>query len=176
MRKITFGLANSLDHYIARKNHAVDWLTWSSEAAEISARFWKKVDTILMGRKTYEAGLRLTKGKADPFQGFQTFVFSRTLPPSETEGVQIVPTDAVRFVRKLKSAPGKEICMMGGGELAKSFFEARLIDEVGFNIHPILLGSGIPLFHPLKRAIKLELRECRRFKNGCVFVSYRVKY
>ncbi len=64
---------------------------------------------------------------------------------------------------------------MGGGELAKSFFEAGLIDEIGFNIHPVLLGSGIPLFHEMKRQIDLELLDCKTFKNGCVLVSYRVK-
>ena len=65
---------------------------------------------------------------------------------------------------------------MGGGELAKSLFEADLIDEIGFNIHPVLLGSGIPLFHPMTRQIDLELKECKPFKNGCVLVTYRVKH
>jgi dihydrofolate reductase len=64
---------------------------------------------------------------------------------------------------------------MGGGELAKSLFEAGLIDEIGFNIHPVLLGSGIPLFHEMAHQINLELLECKTFKNGCVFVRYRVK-
>jgi dihydrofolate reductase len=64
---------------------------------------------------------------------------------------------------------------MGGGELARSLFEADLIDEIGFNIHPVLLGSGIPLFHPMSHQIDLELQECRPFKNGCVYVTYRVK-
>jgi dihydrofolate reductase len=65
---------------------------------------------------------------------------------------------------------------MGGGELARSLFEAGLIDEIGFNIHPILLGSGVPLFHPMGHQIDLELRECRALKSGCVYVSYRVKH
>ncbi len=65
---------------------------------------------------------------------------------------------------------------MGGGELARSLFEAGLIDEIGFNIHPVLLGAGVPVFHPMSRQIDLELHECRAFKNGCVYVSYRVKH
>jgi len=64
---------------------------------------------------------------------------------------------------------------MGGGELAKSLFEAALIDEIGFNIHPVLLGSGIPLFHEMSHQIDLELLECKTFRNGCVLVKYRVK-
>jgi dihydrofolate reductase len=64
---------------------------------------------------------------------------------------------------------------MGGGDLARTIFEADLIDEVGLNIHPVLLGKGIPLFHPMTRQIDLELLECRPFRNGCVYVTYRVK-
>jgi dihydrofolate reductase len=76
----------------------------------------------------------------------------------------------------LKEQDGKDICLMGGGELARSLFEAGLIDEIGFNVHPVLLGSGIPLFHPMSRQIDLELLECKPFPNGCVLVRYRVKH
>jgi dihydrofolate reductase len=84
--------------------------------------------------------------------------------------------NAVDVVRELKAQNGKGICVMGGGELARSLFEAGLIDEIGFNIHPVLLGAGVPVFHPMSRQIDLELHECRAFKNGCVYVSYRVKH
>ena len=90
-------------------------------------------------------------------------------------GVIIVRGDAAEFVRSLRAQEGRGICLMGGGELARALFEARLIDEIGFNIHPVLLGSAIPLFHPMSRQIDLELQECRPFKNGCVYVTYRVK-
>ena len=83
--------------------------------------------------------------------------------------------DAAAFVRDLKGQAGKDICLMGGGELARALFEARLIDEIGFNVHPVLLGAGVSLFHPMTRQIDLELLECRPFKNGCVLVRYRVK-
>ncbi|PYJ89742.1 MAG: dihydrofolate reductase, partial [Verrucomicrobia bacterium] len=99
----------------------------------------------------------------------------RTLKPEKQGALEIVSSDAVTFVRKLKEQPGKDICVMGGGELARSLFEAGVIDEMGFNIHPVLLGSGIPLFHEMKRQIDLELLDCKRFKNGCVYVSYRVR-
>lgn len=172
MRKITFGGANSLDNYIARPDHAVDWLLWGKEAAAIMADYWKNIDTVLMGRKTYEVAARSGHGGSSP--GVTCYVFSRTLPPENSKAVTIIREDAAEFVRGLKRQPGKDICLMGGGELARSLFEAGLIDEIGFNIHPVLLGSGIPLFHPLSRQINLKLRECRAFKNGCVYVTYRV--
>jgi dihydrofolate reductase len=176
MRKVTFGGANSLDNFFARKDDAVDWLMWSDEAAAVMMDYWKTIDTIVMGRKTYEVGLKMTKGKGNPYPEIKSYVFSRTLKPGPGKGVEIVAEDAAEFVRKLKRRKGKDICVMGGGLLAKSLLEAKLIDEIGFNIHPVLLGSGVPLFHEMKRQINLELLDCKRFKNGCVYVLYRVKH
>ena len=176
MRKVTFGGANSLDNYFARKDDAVDWLLWSDEAAQHMSEYWKTIDTILMGRKTYEVSLKHSKGKSNPYKGISSYVFSRTLPKGNKGGVEIVSEDAVGFVRKLKSEEGKDICVMGGGDFAKTLFEADLIDEIGFNIHPVLLGSGIPLFHEMNRQIDLELNQCKPFKNGCILVTYRIKH
>lgn len=171
MRKITFGGAISLDNYLARQDHSVDWLMWSDEAGEIMKDFWSSIDTVLIGRKTYEVAVR--NGQSGGYPGIQTCLFSRTMK-SAPAGVTLVREDAIAFVRQLKEQPGKDICLMGGGELASSLFEAGLIDEIGFNIHPILLGSGIPLYHWMSRQIQLELEECRPFENGCVYVVYRV--
>jgi dihydrofolate reductase len=180
MRKVTFGGANSLDNFIARKDDAVDWLMWSKEAAAFMTEYWKTIDTVVMGRKTYEVALKMSAGGGgDPYAGVKTYVFSRTISdttePKRGNGVEIISEDAADFVRQLKAQEGKDICVMGGGLLAKSLFEADLIDEIGFNIHPVLLGSGIPLFHEMKRQIDLELIDCQKFKNGCVLVTYRVK-
>jgi dihydrofolate reductase len=173
--KVTFGGANSLDNYLARPDHAVDWLMWGDEAAAVMADYWATIDTILMGRKTYEVALRSSQGGGG-YPGMTTYVFTRTLPAGPHSGATIISADVVEFVRALKGQDGKDICLMGGGELARPLFEAGLIDEIGFNIHPVLLGSGIPLFHPMTRQIDLELRECRAFKNGCVLVRYRVRH
>jgi dihydrofolate reductase len=109
------------------------------------------------------------------FQGVKNYVLSRTLKESADKEVELVNEDAAEFVHTLKSQKGRDIFVMGGGKLAKSLFEADLIDEVGMNIHPVFLGSGIALFHEMKRQINLELIECQTFRDGCVFVSYRVK-
>jgi dihydrofolate reductase len=173
MRQVTFGVGNSLDNFIARKDHAVDWLRWDKEVAAVSAAFWKTIDTVVMGRKTYEVAV---KGGTTSYPGVKNYVFSRTLREAPDEKVEIVSEDAAGFVRKLKRRKGKGICVMGGGELAQSLFEADLIDEIGLNIHPVLLGSGIPLFLPMQCQVDLELAECKVFKNGCVLVRYRVKH
>jgi dihydrofolate reductase len=174
LRKVTFGGATSLDNYLARPDHAVDWLLWSEEAHAVMVEYWKTIDTVLMGRKTYEVALR--HGKGGGYPKVKTYVFSRTLQEGSDGSVTIVSGDAAEFVRELKKQDGKDICLMGGGELAKSLFEAGLIDEIRLNVHPVLLSAGIPLFHPMNRQIDLELRECKTFKNGCVLVTYRVKH
>jgi dihydrofolate reductase len=172
MRTVTYGAACSLDHYIARQDGAVDWLQWDDEVSAISGELWKTLDTVVMGRKTYEVALKMG---TTSYPGVKNYVFSRTLGESPDKNVQIIREDASDFVAGLKREPGKGICVMGGGELARSLFEADLIDEVGANIHPVLLGSGIPLFHPMSRQMELELCENRTLKNGCVYLLYRLK-
>ncbi len=184
MRKVTLGLANSLDNYIARQDGGFDWLHWSNEVAEISATFMKTVDALLIGRKTFDG--MLAYGQTS-YPGAKNYVFSRSKKKREAlkkrlkakkkpdRNVEIVTEDAAKFVSELKKRKGKGIVVFGGGELAKSLFEADLIDEVVLNIHPVLLGSGIPLFHEMKKQIDLELLECKILEGGYLAVTYRVK-
>jgi dihydrofolate reductase len=177
MRKVVFGGANSLDNYIARPDGSYDWLLFGDEVAELMKDMWPKIGTMIMGRKTWDvsrASMPKTKSKK-PHGAIETYVFSRTLKAGEEDGAIIRNDDPGAFVRDLKQGEGKDIYVMGGGELARDLFEAGVIDEIGFNIHPILLGSGIPLFHAMSKQIDLELIECRQLKNGCVYVYYKVK-
>lgn len=173
MRQVIFGGASSLDNFLARPDHAVDWLMWSDEVAEVMGAFWPRVDTVIMGRKTYEAAVTMGQGKG--FPGVANYVFSRTLTELPGANLTLVRDDAIEFVRRLKSQSGKDICLMGGGDFARSLFEADLVDEVGFNVHPVLLGDGIPAFHRMSRQIDLELLSCREFRTGCVLLTYRVR-
>ncbi|MFN6962136.1 MAG: dihydrofolate reductase family protein [Pyrinomonadaceae bacterium] len=178
MRKVTFGCANSLDNFIARDDGGLDWLMWSDEAMEIMQEYWPRIDTMVMGRKTWDAGRREAEASgqtSNPYAGIKTYVFSHSLPAGDLDGVEIVGGDVVEFVRGLRKQDGKDICLMGGGELARPLLEAGLIDEIGVNIHPVLLGSGVPLFHRMQRQIDLDLIESRVMKNGCVYLLYSVK-
>jgi dihydrofolate reductase len=174
MRKVMFHVATSLDNYIARKDGAIDWILGGEEGSSAMTELWQNVDTVVMGRKTYEPVLK--SGTAFPtYPGVKNYVFSRTLKESSDANVELIREDAAEFVRKLKTEDGKDIFVLGGGLFAKSLFEAGFIDEVGLNIHPILLGSGTPLFNEMNYQIDLQLLECKTFKNGCVSVAYRVK-
>lgn len=133
--------------------------------------FFERIDTIVMGRKSWEVAQAM--GGAPEMPGIATYVCSRTL--KETPGAQVVSEDAATFVRGLKEREGKDICCMGGGELARALFEADLIDEVMLHLHPLLLGQGTPLFLDMSRPIELELVDCHRMDHDCVSLVYRVK-
>lgn len=105
----------------------------------------------------------------------RTYVFSRTLKSIDARGVELVRADAGAFVAALKAMPGKGICVMGGGELAGSLFAAGVVDEVGLNVHPVLLGTGVPLFVDAGCRTQLELMQSRVIDGGCVYSIYRVK-
>ncbi len=102
----------------------------------------------------------------------RTYVFSRTLKAIDKPGVELVKGDAAAFVRDLKQRPGGRICLMGGGELAQTLIAEDLVDEVGLNIHPILLGSGPPVFRDPGHRVKFTLTECRQIDGGCVILKY----
>jgi dihydrofolate reductase len=178
MRALTYGGAVSLDGFLAGMDGALDWLQFSKDVQQVMTDYWKDVDAILMGRKTYEVSVANNPKKSKRAKRteptMRTFVFSRTLKEVDYPGVQLVASDAAEFVRRLKQEPGKDICLMGGGELAQSLLAAGLVDKIGLNIHPILLGSGIPTFRDFGHRIKLALTECRTLEGGCILVNYSV--
>jgi dihydrofolate reductase len=171
MRKVIFGGANTLDNYIAGKDDSIDWILHSKEANDMLKDYWQHIDTEILGRRTYEIAMK--SGGGGLFDGIKTYVCSRTLEKIPDKRVELA-SDAVSLVQRLKAEEGKDIIVMGGSEICKSLFEAGLIDEFGINIHPLLLGSGIPLFGEMKKKIELELRECKQLKNGCVVLRYDV--
>ena len=180
MRKVIFGGACSLDGYFAREDGGVDWLIWNEDVEAIMREMWPRFDTMVMGRKTWDFTVQAysgkkSKGSKSSYTGMTTYVFSRTMPAGVVEGgAEVVNSDPGEFVRELKYRDGKEIMIMGGGHLAAALLEAGVIDEIGFSIQPVLLGSGIPLWHKLSRQINLELIESRPLKGGCVYVTYRI--
>jgi dihydrofolate reductase len=182
MRTVTYGGAVSLDGFLAGPDGSIDWLHFSKDVQEVITNYWKNVDTILMGRKTYAVSAaqnsaekpKKSESPKTKEPAMRTYVFSRTIPSIDEPGVELISTNAIEFVRDLKQRPGNGICLMGGGELAQSLFAADLIDEVGLNIHPILLGSGIPVFRDPGHRIRLTLTECRQLDGNCILANYKV--
>jgi dihydrofolate reductase len=177
MRKVIYGGACSLDGYFAARDGAVDWLHYSKDVDAIMRQSWTQADTVLLGRKTWEFAQAHADGVPDDpsIAAVKSYVFSRTLKTIPDKKAELVTSDAGAFVRDLKSRPGKDILVMSGGNFAASLLKAGVIDEIGLNIHPLLLGGGPPAFLDPGDRVKLELTECRQLDGGCVLVRYTVK-
>jgi dihydrofolate reductase len=172
MRKVIYGGACSADGFLTGPNGEIDWLHFSKDVQAIMADTWARADAILFGRKTWEVAAAQGGGGGTP--GVSGYLFSRSLTSVPAgSGVELVREDAGAFVRALKSRPGRDIVVMSGGNLARSLIDAGVVDEIGFNVHPVLLGSGTPALGGTGR-VPLTLAECRTLDGGCVFVSYRV--
>ena len=172
-RRLVWSAAVSLDLYLAGPNEALDWMRWSDDAAAISGGMWSGVDTLLMGRKTYDFAARSGGGGDAGSGSISTFIFSRTMaaPP---KGAELVQDNAVDFVRALKAQAGGGIVLMGGGALASALIEGGMVDEIGLNVHPVLLGGGTPFFRPMARRIEAALIEARPIAADCVHLRYRL--
>ena len=153
----------------------MDWLHMSKDVEEIMRQSWANTDTILVGRKTWEFAKAMGGGGEIPGVKVKSYVFSRTLTAISEKDTELVTSDAGVFVRKLKAQPGKDIIVMSGGNFATSLLKEGLVDEIGLNIHPVLLGSGIPLFYEMRHQIDLELVKCQQLLNGCLVVTYSTK-
>ena len=173
-RRIIVHIAASADGYIARPDGDLDWLTsrpapkgfYGMEA------FAKSIDTKVMGRTTWEESLRLG-AKFDARE--RTIVFSRREPPPDLPpGVEFTREAIGPFARRLRDQPGKDIWLMGGGDLIAGFLDEGVIDEFVVSVVPVFIGDGIPLIARRDRLVPLELRSTARFEDGLVQLHYRV--
>jgi dihydrofolate reductase len=172
MRRVRYVVAMSLDGYIAGPNGEVDWIIMDPEI-DFQALF-EQFDTFLMGRRTFEG----MGGAGGGGQGAQTIVFSSTLRQEDFPNVTIVSENPVDVLADLRSKPGKDIWLFGGGLLFRSFLEARLVDAVEVSVVPVLLGEGIPLLpsKPSSERFRLKLAGSRMYKTGIVSLEYAVEY
>jgi dihydrofolate reductase len=168
MRQVVLSAGVSLDGYIARRDGGVDWLTMDPEIDFNS--FMSGIDAVVMGRKTYDiaAGMGTGGGK------IETYIFSRTKPPGKgRKGVQFVNRPPAELIAELKARPGKNIWLMGGGELAREFLREDLIDVIWLGVLPVVLGDGIPLFPPGFPQRNFLLQSHRVYKTtGSVELRY----
>jgi dihydrofolate reductase len=172
-RKIILGFGISLDGYIARRNGALDFLFIDKEGEALMADFFAKIDTTIMGRKTAAAVEKMRKsGEIPDTPGMTNYVISRRWKPGKHEWFEVVSGSLKTFVRKLKRRPGKDIYLGGGGELARSFLQEDLVDELYIGVGPLLLGDGIPGFPGKFPQRDFRLTECKSYANGSVGLRY----
>jgi dihydrofolate reductase len=173
-RKVIVHIGTSADGYIARPDGDLEWLTSRPKPKGFYgiAAFMQAIDTLILGRRTYEAGLRMG-AKFD--SGNRSIVFSRREPPADAPpGVEFVNEPIAQFVRRLRYQPGKGIWLMGGGDIIASFLDQRAIDEFVITMAPVFIGDGIPLIARRHRHVPLDLLSTQCFDDGVVQLHYRV--
>jgi len=176
-RKIIVSIATSVDGYIARPDGDVGWLDRPRPKGNYGmGEFLKSIDTILWGRKTYSKGIEMgmEKRMASGFgASIQNYVFSRQAQESKVAGFKFVSEPIKAFAQGLRKKRGKNIWMMGGGEIVGSFLDEGEIDEFDIRVVPILIGEGIPLIQPRHRLIRLKLLSSKEFSDGVVGLRYQ---
>jgi dihydrofolate reductase len=170
MRKVVLGLAVSLDGFIEGPNGEYDWC-FTDQDYGLSA-FFKRVDAIFMGRKSYEVA-QSAGGGQNPWKGMTTYVFSNSLKEVRGKNVKLLSGDVEDQVRQMKHQEGKDMWLFGGAELTTSFINNGLVDELWLSIHPILLGAGKRLFQNIRERKNLELIEHKVYESGLVSLTYK---
>jgi dihydrofolate reductase len=177
-RKIVVYIATSADGFIARPDGSVDWLNRPRTAGDYGmSEFFKSIDTILWGRKTYDK--TASYGKKGGGGGFgaqiQNYVFTHNPPRTKKSPVQFVNEPIHDFATKLRSETGKDIWMMGGGGLIASFLDEGELDEFVIHVIPTFIGEGIPLIAPRHREVPLQLLSTHAYDDGVVRMHYAVE-
>ena len=170
-RSVRYGVAMSLDGYIAGPNGEADWIV-SDPEIDFGAIF-SRFDTLLIGRKTFEAMAKMGGGGGS-MPGVKSYLISRTLKQSGHRDVPVVQ-DVKALVKDLKAQPGKDIWLFGGGELFRSMLDDGLVDGLDVGVIPVLLGGGIPLLPPPAKRARLRLVNQRVYqKSGIIGLEYDV--
>lgn len=172
MPALVYHVATTLDGFLAREDGSFDFFPTEGDHIADYVASLSSYGAVLMGRRTYEVGLRM--GVTDPYPHLTTYVVSRTMKASPDGRVSLVRDDVAGFVRQLKEQPGQDLYLCGGGLLASTLFAAGLIDEVRLKVNPVLLGAGIQLAPGLGALLPLRLRSTRVYGSGVVLLSYGV--
>lgn len=172
MRSVKYHVAVTLDGFLAHADGSFEGFTMAGDHADEYLASLASYGAVLMGRRTYEAGLKC--GVTDPYPALDSYVFSRTLQKSPSPRVQIIADDAATVVQRLKQQAGRDLYLCGGGELASTLFAAGLIDEVLLKVNPVLLGAGIAIAPRLGHRVALDLLSTKVYKNGVLLLRYAV--
>lgn len=173
MRKVILQVAVSLDGFIEGPNGEYDWCLTDQDYG--MADFFKRIDTVFYGRKSYELtlsmGESIDEAVVSGFPKLNEYVFSTTLKDVKP-GAILINGDIEGEVRRIKNEPGKDIWLFGGAGLTASLLNLGLVDEMSLAVHPIILGGGKPLFSQITDRIPLTLLDTKTYSSGLVSLTY----
>jgi dihydrofolate reductase len=172
MRKIILQLAVSLDGFIEGPKGEFDWCFTDQDYG--MSDFFKRIDAVFMGRKSYELALAMESEAPTGFPKMKEYVFSNTMQTAK-DGVVIVRGDIKMEVDKIKNQEGKDIWLFGGADLVSNLMNLGLVDELILAIHPVVLGAGKPLFKEITDRTWLELTSHEVYSSGLVMLRYSIK-
>ena len=175
MGKIILYSAVSLDGFIAKNNGEVDWLKgYENEGTDYGySEFYKSIESILMGKHTYEQILSFDI--PFPYGNKRNYVFSKTLESASSPNTKIIKERPLDFISELKKVSAKNIWLVGGGQLNGLLLKNRLIDELILSVIPVILGEGIPLFKNVQELIHFNLHKVEAFESGIAQQCYSLK-
>ncbi|MGN7386696.1 dihydrofolate reductase family protein [Sporosarcina sp. SAFN-015] len=172
-RKLVLYIAMSLDGYIATEDESLDWLfNVEGEGDNGYLEFYETVDTILMGNKTYE-WIKKHETREFPYKNKDCYVFTRS-SLEDTEDVKFINDNVGSVINELRNQEGRNIWIVGGGELLQFLLKAKLVDVIILIVAPAIIGKGIPLFKKGDYQLDLTLQGTRNF-NQFVELRYSVK-
>jgi dihydrofolate reductase len=171
MRKLILGVAISLDGFIEGPDGDYDWCFTDQDYG--LSDFFKRVDAIFMGRKSYEMAQSLGEAPSG-FPKLKEYIFSTTLTEVKS-GAVLIKTNIKEEVEKIKKENGKDIWLFGGASLTTSLMNLGLVDELSLAVHPVILGAGKPLFNNIDKRIQLKLVDTKTYSTGLISVTYHLK-
>jgi dihydrofolate reductase len=171
MRRLRYNVAMSLDGYITDRQERFDWIP-NDDSVDFAGLF-ARVDTYILGRRTYETVL--ANGEPPWQPGMRVFVISRTLEPGPQNGVTVIGEDPVALANALRHESGDgEIWLFGGGQLFATLLAANQVDSVELTIVPVLLGGGVPVVTALPARMPLTFSHSHTYPSGMCAMYYRV--
>jgi dihydrofolate reductase len=180
--KITIHMVSSLDGYIAKKDNSVSWFETSDSyekgviVSEQEAKdFLKTIDCYIMGSRTYELALELSKSYGWVYGDIPTIVLTHRELPVERSNIEIYSGDLNKLVNERLKPSYKNVWLVGGAELARDFIQLNLADEIRQSILPIILGDGVLFFDQIGKEQALHLKDLKAYKNGVVELHYEIK-
>lgn len=180
MRKLIVSMMISLDGYTEGPAKELDWHVWNNEMDDYMMEFFRHIDSIVLGRVTYElmagywpAVQTENAGITHKMNNLPKYVFSHTLEKVKWNNTRLLGGPLEEEILKLKKEEGRDIVFFGGNTLLSALHRQELVDEYRLIINPLVLGSGNPLFGDGNDKKKLELIHTQNFQCGNVLLCYR---